>query len=102
MNGRYTLHQLIPSRPLFQVSLQGVGRALAVQVLAGSLQGSVLVSTMLCHAIAETGVRSEVGVEEDMPVLEVLHVRAGLEVFLQRVAALVGGWVEGGFVDGHC
>lgn len=100
MNGRYTLHQLIPARPLFQVPLQRVGGALAVQVLTGSLQGSVLVSRVL--SAGRHGVRSDVGVEEDMAVLEILHVRAGLEVFLQRVAALVGGWVEGGFVDGHC
>lgn len=38
-----------------------------------------------------------------MAVLEVLHVRARLEVLLQRVAALVREGVEGGFVDGgHC
>lgn len=35
-----------------------------------------------------------------MAVLEVLHVRACLEVFLQRVAALEGEGAEGGFVDG--
>lgn len=38
-----------------------------------------------------------------MTVLEVLHLRARLEVFLQRVAALVGEGAEGSLVDsaGH-
>lgn len=39
-----------------------------------------------------------------MAVLEILHVRARLEVFLQRVAALVREGAERSFVDGagHC
>jgi hypothetical protein len=45
-------------------------------------------------------VRGHVGIQQDVAVLEILHARAGLEVFLQRVAALeVCG--EGGLVDGH-
>lgn len=36
-----------------------------------------------------------------MTILEILHVRAGLEMFLQRVATRGEGGVEGGFVDGH-
>lgn len=46
-------------------------------------------------------VRRKLGVEEDMTILEILHVRAGLEMFLQRVATLGEGGGEGGFVDGH-
>lgn len=45
-------------------------------------------------------VRGHVGVQQDMAVLEVLHVRARLEVFLQRVAPLVGEGAEGSLVDG--
>lgn len=36
-----------------------------------------------------------------MAVLEILHVRAGLEMSLQGVAALGEGGVVGGFFDGH-
>lgn len=44
--------------------------------------------------------RSNVRVQQDMTVLEILHVRAGLEMFLEGVTALVGGGGEGGLVDG--
>lgn len=45
--------------------------------------------------------RSYIGVQQDVAVLEVLHFRASLEVFLQRVATLVGRG-KGLFDGGHC
>ena len=45
-------------------------------------------------------VRSGVGVEQDVSILQVLRVRPGLQVLLERVAALDGR--DGGFVDGGC
>lgn len=51
--------------------------------------------------VTREDVRRKLGVQQDMTVLEILHVRAGLEMFLQGVATLGEGGVEGGFVDGH-
>lgn len=46
-------------------------------------------------------IRRHVSVQQDMTILEVLHVWAGLQMLLQGVAALVGRGSEGRFVDRH-
>ena len=45
------------------------------------------------------GIRSNVRVEKNVAVFEVLHVGSGLEVLLERVATVCGGCGDGGLVD---
>ena len=90
-NAALTFNQLSPLRPLPQSLLQIVRRTLPLQLQLSSLQS-----------------RRSVCVEQNVAVLEVLLVRAGLQVLLQTVAAVGGGdgrdvdaFGEGGRGDGR-
>lgn len=102
--GKQTLNQLVLLRPLLQVLLQTVCSTLAIELLAGRLKSSVSVLTIISDQengkYSREHPRSYIGVQQDVAVLEVLHFRAGLEVFLQRVATLVG-WGKRLFDGGH-
>jgi hypothetical protein len=61
-----------------------------------------LVSNGIDKGNVERNVRRNVCVKQNVTVLQVLNAGAHLEVFLQRVAALVRGGAEGSLVDaGH-
>jgi hypothetical protein len=97
-SGKLTINQLAPLRPLPKALLQIIRRALPLKLERLGLQR-----------------RRGVGVEQDVAVLEVLLFRAGLQVFLQTVAAIgwrdgrdvdagvvgLGGGGEGGWLGGH-
>ena len=53
------------------------------------------------HACRGKGVRRYIGVQQDMPILEVLQIRACLEMFLERVATLMRRSSQRGLVDRH-
>ena len=78
--GQLTINQLAPLWPLPKPLLQVIRRALPLELKRLSLQG-----------------RRGVCVEQDMAVLEVLLLRAGLQVFFKAVAAV--GWRDGRDVD---
>ena len=69
-----TLDQLSPLRPLLQALLQVVRRTLPLKLLLSGLQGW-----------------RGVCIKQNVAVLEVLFVGAGLQVLLETVAAVGGG-----------
>lgn len=69
-----TLNQLSPLRPLLQALLQIIRRTLPLELKLSGLQG-----------------RCGVCVKQNVAVLEVLFVGAGLQVLLETVAAVGGG-----------
>lgn len=46
-------------------------------------------------------VRRNIGAQQDVTVLKVLRVRSGLEMFLQGVAAFIGGSAQRSFINRH-
>lgn len=92
---KLTFNQLLLIRPLAQPLLQIIRSTLPLKLSLLSLQR-----------------RRSIGVEQDMAVLEVLLVRASLQVLLQAVATVGGGdgrdvhafgrGAEGGGAVGHC